>query len=82
MPHLTRLDLVNIDIFVITAVVPVFIELKIVIHTLMTIPRIPQVSIPFLQGPKASKYVSVSLIFAVSGNSPYVSDFSPHPHCT
>lgn len=71
MHHLIRLDLINIDILVITAVVPVFVELNIVIHALMTIPREAHVSIAFSDTHKASTYVSVSLIFAVSGSSPY-----------
>ena len=45
-PHATSSDLININILVITAVVPVFVELDVVIHALMTIPRTQAISMP------------------------------------
>lgn len=69
MHRLACSDLINVDILVIAAVVPVLVELDIVIHTLMTIPRNTSRQHAFT-GAKANTYVSVSLIFAVSGSSP------------
>ena len=44
MHHLICSNLINVDILVIAAIVPVFVELDIVIHTLMAIPRTRTVS--------------------------------------
>ena len=74
------LDLINIDILVITAVVSILVEFDVVIHTLVTVSITPTVSLHLPKTPPHPKphtksrnytYVSVSLIFAVSGSSPY-----------
>lgn len=70
-------DLINIDVLVVTAIVSVLVKLDIVIHTLMAVSEDNKLSVSFLlqshrtKRLRGSTYVSVSLIFAVSGNSPY-----------
>ena len=57
------LDLVDVDLLLVAAAIPILVELDVVVDTLVTVSAVPNVSANHLKHPGVETYGSVSLIF-------------------